>query len=415
MRRAGTSYPSWVTERYLQLPPEVTPRTRQLAEEITAGLETPYDKAAAITAWLRENMTYVEFIDANPTPGQDLVDWFLFDLKQGFCNYYATSEVVLLRALGIPARWSIGYAQGELLEDQTDTRDLAAEELTYIVRNRDAHSWPEVYFPDIGWVEFEPTVSQPDILRVSDSSVDPLQDTSAFNDGRDEALTDNRDEATDGGAAADNAAQQHATLRFIYWMAGILAAVCLFVALGLRYLPVFGFEPAAILLKRLLERLGVQAPETVQKWAEQAGSAPPPRRIIRITPLPVLVERALMRIGARPPEFLRRWSRYVQLPPLAKAYNEINLGLNRLGSSPTITATPGERAAKLGGLIPLARDPALTLVQEYQVEMFGRRAADLPKAQEAARAVRSQSTREFFRRLLARFQRSEDAERRLRR
>jgi transglutaminase-like putative cysteine protease len=164
MRAAGTEYPEWVSERYLQLPADVTPRTRELAQSITAGIDNPYDKVIAITTWLRENITYVETIEGNPAPGQEPVDWFLFDLKQGFCNYYATAEIVLLRSVGIPARWSIGYAQGELLE-QDDSEDPQLASLTYLVRNRDAHSWPEVYFPGMGWVEFEPTVSQPDILR----------------------------------------------------------------------------------------------------------------------------------------------------------------------------------------------------------------------------------------------------------
>jgi len=228
------------------------------------------------------------------------------------------------------------------------------------------------------------------------------------------AQIDGRDDVTDGGLPVDQASRRQTRLRLVYWSAGILAALCLLLAVGLRLLPVFGFEPAAILLKRLLERLGIQPPETINQWAEQAAKAPPPRRVIRFTPLPVLVERALLRIGARPPEFLRRWSRYAQLPPLAKAYNEINIGLNRLGSKPAATATPGERATKLGTIIPPVQDPAYALVQEYQVEMFGGRPADLPKAQEAAKAVRSHSIREFFRRILRRFQRSEAAERGLR-
>ena len=65
-----------------------------------------------------------------------------------------SAEVVLLRTLGIPARWSVGYAQGESTQDRT-----------YIVRQRDAHAWPEVYFTGLGWVEFEPTASQQPLVR----------------------------------------------------------------------------------------------------------------------------------------------------------------------------------------------------------------------------------------------------------
>ena len=66
-------------------------------------LETPYDKAAAITEYLRKNITYVETIDGQPQPGQEVIDWFLFDYRKGFCNYFATAEVILLRLAGVPA------------------------------------------------------------------------------------------------------------------------------------------------------------------------------------------------------------------------------------------------------------------------------------------------------------------------
>ena len=84
-----------------------------------------------------------------PPAGQDPLDWFLFHSKKGFCNYYATAEVLLLRSAGIPARMVVGFAQGEF--DPPNH---------YVVRQRDSHAWPEVYFPGIGWVEFEPTSNQ---------------------------------------------------------------------------------------------------------------------------------------------------------------------------------------------------------------------------------------------------------------
>ncbi len=106
MRQAGTDYPDWVKQHYLQLPKSITPRTRQLAEQITAGLDTPYDKVIAITNYLRRNIQYVETIEDEPPTNQELIDWFLFDEKKGFCNYYSTAEIVMLRSLGIPARWA---------------------------------------------------------------------------------------------------------------------------------------------------------------------------------------------------------------------------------------------------------------------------------------------------------------------
>ncbi len=154
LRGAGENYPGWVLLRNLQLPADITQRTRDLAIDITEGLETPYDKAVAITRWLRENIEYNRVIEA-PPPDVEPIDWFLFEHKIGFCNYYASAEVVMLRSLGIPARLAGGYARG----------DFNASQGNYEVYGEDSHSWPEVFFPGIGWVEFEPTVSQPVLVR----------------------------------------------------------------------------------------------------------------------------------------------------------------------------------------------------------------------------------------------------------
>jgi transglutaminase-like putative cysteine protease len=152
LRQAGTVYPEWV-QRYLQLPPNLNPRIRRLAEQITANADNPYDKAAALEAWLRRNIRYNENIPA-PPPDRDGVSYVLFDIRQGYCDYYASAMAVMARALGIPARVVSGYARGEWMPDGQ-----------YRVRQRDAHTWVEIYFPSYGWVEFEPTAAQPPILR----------------------------------------------------------------------------------------------------------------------------------------------------------------------------------------------------------------------------------------------------------
>jgi len=85
----------------------------------------------------------------------DRVAWFLFQGKQGYCEYYASSMVIMLRHLGIPARLAGGYAPGSL---DPKTRQI-------VVRESSAHAWPEVYFPNYGWIEFEPTPSQPVITH----------------------------------------------------------------------------------------------------------------------------------------------------------------------------------------------------------------------------------------------------------
>ncbi len=162
LRTAGINYPDWVTQLYLFVSSSITDRTRQLALEIIteAQATTPYDQAKAIERYLRANIIYNESIPTPPS-GIDPMEWVLFDYKQGYCNYYATAMIVMLRTLGIPARMAAGFAQGVY-----DNNEAA-----FVVSERDAHTWVEVYFPGYGWVEFEPTAAQAPLEREGDSSV----------------------------------------------------------------------------------------------------------------------------------------------------------------------------------------------------------------------------------------------------
>ena len=154
LQAAGDEYPTWVTERYLHLPDTITQRTRQLARDLTKMYDNPYDKAAAVERYLRAEISYNERIAA-PPPGVEKVDYILFSAKEAYCDYYASSMVVMLRSLGIPARMAAGYARGT----------FDSEMNAFHVINADAHSWVEVFFPRYGWVEFEPTSAQPVIIR----------------------------------------------------------------------------------------------------------------------------------------------------------------------------------------------------------------------------------------------------------
>ncbi|MBN1993756.1 MAG: transglutaminase domain-containing protein [Anaerolineae bacterium] len=153
LKAAGTDYPAWLTKRYLALPDTLPDRVRSLAVELTTTAPTPYDRAIAIERYLRA-MPYS--LDV-PTPphNQDVVDYFLFDLKKGYCDYYASSMVVLARAAGLPARLAIGYAPSPY--------DYST--FQYVVREAEAHSWAQIYFPDYGWIDFEPTGGRPPIVR----------------------------------------------------------------------------------------------------------------------------------------------------------------------------------------------------------------------------------------------------------
>lgn len=148
LRAAGEEYPHSIRS-YLELPDDLPPRIIDLSLDLTANLSTPYDRAALLEAYLRQFPYSLEV--PGPPPNRDAVDYFLFDLKSGYCDYYASAFVVMARAAGIPARLVMGYSEG--VYDQGNGY--------FIVRSSNAHAWAELYFPTIGWVKFEPTPSQP--------------------------------------------------------------------------------------------------------------------------------------------------------------------------------------------------------------------------------------------------------------
>lgn len=164
LRTASIDYPQWVTDRYLQLPETITPQTLTLAQELTANQTNPYDKAIAVRNYLRNNIEYNDQIQAAPE-GVDPVHYIIFDLKEGYCTYYASAMAVMLRSQGIPARLVSGYALGEYDEAT----------MSYRVRAVNAHTWVEVYFPNYGWIHFEPTSTIPVAERPTSQSNNPAE------------------------------------------------------------------------------------------------------------------------------------------------------------------------------------------------------------------------------------------------
>lgn len=159
LRRAGTDYPQWVTDRYLQLAPELPSRVQVLAKDVVKGEDNAYDKALAIETFLR-SFSY----DLNvwlPSYGTDAVDHFLFTTRKGYGDYFASAMVVMMRGVGVPARLTVGYVSGEYDAGQGG----------FVVKEHNAHAWPEVFFPGYGWIIFEPTPIWPSLER-PDSAVE---------------------------------------------------------------------------------------------------------------------------------------------------------------------------------------------------------------------------------------------------
>lgn len=156
LREGDGPIPHSVAEVYLQLPDALPTRVVELAESIVADQPTRYDQVAALESYfLEDDFIYQTSNIPIPGEGQDFVDQFLFDTQAGYCDHFSTAMVVMLRSVGIPARWAKGFTSGEQIDDlSTADNDLYHFEIT----NNNAHSWVEVYFPNIGWVPFEPTI-----------------------------------------------------------------------------------------------------------------------------------------------------------------------------------------------------------------------------------------------------------------
>ena len=148
LREAHTNYSHFITDHYLQLPETLPQRVRDKAEELTAGAENPLDRAVLIQEYLRSDVfTYDQENVIAPGRGVDGVDYFLFDTQLGYSDYFASSMTVMLRAVGVPARMAAGFAPGEYSE----------EARMRVIRDYDSHGWVQVFFPQYGWIDFEPT------------------------------------------------------------------------------------------------------------------------------------------------------------------------------------------------------------------------------------------------------------------
>jgi transglutaminase-like putative cysteine protease len=163
LTEASDAYPSEITNRYLQVPDEYSERVEQLAFEITEDHDTAYEKATAVESWLRENLEYSEQITL-PPEDVDFLEHFIFVSQEGYCTYYASAMAQMLRMVDIPSRVTVGYFPAAYDEDFGGA----------IYRDRNAHAWVEVYFPEFGWVDFEPTPSQSTISRGSTQADDDL-------------------------------------------------------------------------------------------------------------------------------------------------------------------------------------------------------------------------------------------------
>ena len=337
LRNTGTYYPTWVTDRYLQLPEEFSPRISELAALLTNDYDNPFDKTASITRYLRNNIEYADSIPQTPR-NKDPLEWMLFENKQGYCVYYASAEILMLRSVGIPARMAVGFSQGE------------RNSTGYTVRKYDAHAWPEVYFPGIGWVEFEPTANQPTLNRptppqareIADNITPDLIDFLELEKNIEQIPDQKSVQSLDDTSSAD----ETPVLPYSY----LIPLFIIFAALTVFF---------------------------SRKYSV-------PSRI------PVVLRNAYEQNGLQPPAWIVNWELWTFISPIERSFDSINFGLRTLKKDMPIDATPLERAQVLMALLPKIKSEIITLLDEHQTSLYTSKEADVTRARRAALRIRWQ-------------------------
>jgi hypothetical protein len=306
----------------------VTPRTIDLAMDVTAGAETSFEQAVLIEQYLRQAIVYDENVTA-PPDGADVVDYVLFEQQRGYCEHYSSAMTVMMRALGVPARTVVGYYPGEYDEDQGG----------FVYRQRNAHAWTEVYFPEYGWIAFEPTAGRP----LSDRDGNAAQENEVAEPTPEPEVTPTPD--------------------------GIDTSTPMAQVPGLD-------EPAGPAMNRVDDGDGRPG------WMMPVGA--------------VLV----VVVGAGVAWFGWIW-KLRGLPPSSAMFTRLVRVGRFVGVSQSTTTTPREYADAFARTVPAAGQPARQIVRVYELDQYGPHGADeglLASASAAWRRLRSLLPRLIFRR-----------------
>ena len=329
LRQIPAQYSAEIQQRYLGLPDTVTPRTVDLAHSIGDSQGNPYDKAIALQNWLRNNIVYTEDVKF-PPKNQDVVDYVLFDSKQGYCEYYASAFVVMARELGLPTRMAVGFFPG----DKDDTAG------GFLYRERNAHAWPEVYFPGRGWIRFEPTANR------QAPNYDPAPAPESVNGSPGQRVLPG-----DGSGLPPEDI-------FLHERGGLLAG------------------------QQSNGAIAHTAPVSRTQWAVRLGSL------------------ALMALALVVGYF---WLRGLRgLTPVEQLYTKLGRGASWGGVKPTPAMTPNEYAQALARDVPGSRAPATYLTDLYVRETYGRQQPtqmDMLRARQAWLRLRGLLVKYFFVRL----------------
>ncbi len=350
LRTSGENYPKDIRDRYLQLPENFSKNIIRLAAEITKGEKNAYDKTNAITSYLRSNIQYSDSLPPKPA-GRDVLEWIIFDHKEGFCNYYASLEVLMLRSIGIPARLAVGYAEG--------TEQKGGD--SYQVLKNDSHAWPEVFFPDYGWIEFEPTAAQPPLNYPSgDFSLDenPNPNINSSDLSSDSIGLGRLDQEEEEFFMLDEAPSNQINPVQVFILFVIFMVI---VGLGI------------FLYKRI----------------QKSPSLPF-----------IMIRKSITNLGLHVPDWLDYLAVMTQITPVEQYYLKI-LWLEKLLKVQLKEGwSPAERIAALSSVYPSISLQSEVLLEEYQKKLYSQSDEDSTRAYEAYQILSRFLVNAWFRKLL---------------
>lgn len=179
------SYTQYVKEKYMSVPDNAD-MLSGLAEQITQSYSQDFAKALAVEKYFKTNYTYAQSFSSAAGSAMQKVNYMISETKTGYCTYFATAMTVMMRQLGIPARFVTGYHTKTL-------KDNNSNKFTRNIEDNDYHAWVEVYFEGMGWLTFDPTPGENTNEQLRD--YDYLDDPTPKNDEpTDEPLEDIPDE-----------------------------------------------------------------------------------------------------------------------------------------------------------------------------------------------------------------------------
>lgn len=272
---------------------------------------------------------------------EDLIEWFLFEYKQGFCNYFATAEVLLLRSIGIPARLANGYAEGEVLPDGQ----------SFLVRSINAHAWPEVYFPGFGWIQFEPTSNLPQQVFEKEPNIvimETVQVPTIKPLGMDGEL---KEEPKDDQLPLDNPISKTQTIdqekhNYLIIIVVILSAGTII-------------------------------------WIRQRKDSRHPLRFARF------IKNGIVKMNLPVPSWINRWIFFSELSPMERSFRSLLKYWRFLGYPEISNGTPKEQLTNFAKMVPSLKDASHAFLEEYEKATYSNHQSDMTKARNAASEIRS--------------------------